>query len=124
MNNFWKFSNDIIQGDDVAKAEIYYNQTYGKKKKKIKLIKKLLKQFYYTLIKDDKYLFYSLNDIFIVNRNQYFYTINSNNTIKKKILISPFKYNDNENYQNLRYVINFSIQNLFLYVNIKIIVLE
>lgn len=61
---------------------------------------------------DDKYLFFSLNDIFIVNRNQYFYTINSNNTIKKKILISPFKYNENENYQNLRYVINFSMQNL------------
>ena len=61
---------------------------------------------------DDKYLFYSLNEIFIVNSNQYFYTINSNNTIKKKILISPFKYNENENYQNLRYVINFSMQNL------------
>ena len=39
------FANDIIQSYGEAQAEIYYNLTYGKKEKKRKLLKKLLKLF-------------------------------------------------------------------------------
>ena len=39
------FGNDIIQSYGEAQAEIYYNLTYGKKKKKRKLLKTLLKLF-------------------------------------------------------------------------------
>ena len=45
------FANDIIQGYGEAKAEIYYNQTYGKKKKNDKINKEIAKTILNTLIK-------------------------------------------------------------------------
>ena len=62
-----------------------------------------------------KYLFISKDILFIVNMNN-----NSIDIIKEikqydknnnRIVISPFDYNDNDKYQNLRYVMNFSIEN-------------
>ena len=45
------YANEIIQGYGEAKAEIYYNQTYGKKKKKDKINKEIAKTILNTLIK-------------------------------------------------------------------------
>ena len=68
---------------------------------------------------NDKFLFYCHDKIFLLNRNQYFYIINKINDKKEKKLISPFQYNDNQIYQNLRYVINFSIENLAIICKYK-----
>ena len=46
------FANDIIQGYGEAKAEIYYNQNYGKKKKKDKINKEIAKTILDTLIRE------------------------------------------------------------------------
>ena len=62
-----------------------------------------------------KYLFISKDILFLVNMNNNCIDIiketkqyNKNNN---RIVISPFDYNDNDKYQNLRYVMNFSIEN-------------
>ncbi len=68
---------------------------------------------------NDKFLFYCHDKIFLLNRNQYFYIINKINDKREKKLISPFQYNDNQIYQNLRYVINFSIENLAIICKYK-----
>jgi hypothetical protein len=68
---------------------------------------------------NDKFLFYCHDKIFLLNRNQYFYIINKINDKREKKLISPFQYNDNQIYQHLRYVINFSIENLAIICKYK-----
>ena len=46
------FANDIIQSYGEAQAEIYYNLTYGKKKKKEKITKEIAKTILNTLIRE------------------------------------------------------------------------
>ena len=46
------FANNIIQAYGEAKAEIYYNQNYGKKKKKEKINKEIAKTILNTLIRE------------------------------------------------------------------------
>ena len=62
-----------------------------------------------------KFLFYSNNYFFILNENK---DIIMNNKKKKekadKLLISPFDFDENKLYQNLRYTINFSIPNFVI----------
>ena len=65
--------------------------------------------------KNYKFLFYSNNDFFILNDNK---EIIKYNKIKKdnsdKLLISPFEFDENKLFQNLRYTINFSIPNFVI----------
>ena len=70
---------------------------------------------------NEKFLFYSQDEIFLFNRNQYFYPINKINNSKTsgKKKISPFQYNEKDNYQHLKYVINFSMKNLVIICKYK-----
>ena len=89
------FANDIIQSYGEAQAEIYYNLTYGKKKKKEKITKEIAKTILNTLIresidginnnsKEKNYNIKISNDNTILLNNEDSIFLNGNNKISNE----------------------------------------